>query len=127
MKFADYLKSTGENIIWVGATQELDRLESLKDMAPKLEERSDYYVGSTIKAMSALISKAKAYVGHDSGPLHIAAGLRVPVLGLYLAGLSPRTLPTGLGLAETIRLDSPRDLDLETWCNAWESLKKAIV
>jgi ADP-heptose:LPS heptosyltransferase len=125
-QFAQYLKNKGESIIWVGAPNELKRLEVLGESAPKAAERSDYYVGESIQAMSALLARAKAYVGHDSGPLHIAAGLQVPVLGLFLAGLSPRTLPQGLGLAETIRLNSPKELSFHAWCEAWAALDKQL-
>lgn len=35
--------------------------------------------------LAAVINECDAYIGHDSGPLHIAAALKKPCLGIYLA------------------------------------------
>lgn len=59
-------------------------------------------------------SLCRAFVGNDSGPLHCASGLGVPVLGLYLPGDWPRAMPQGRGPWRDIRRAvpleaSPRD------------------
>jgi lipopolysaccharide heptosyltransferase II len=38
---------------------------------------------TTIREMSALISKCSLVIANDSGPMHIAAALNVPVIGLF--------------------------------------------
>ena len=53
------------------------------------------------------ISLCRVFVGNDSGLLHCAAGLGVPVLGLYLPGDWPRAMPQGRGPWRAIRGASP--------------------
>lgn len=36
-----------------------------------------------LKTLAALLSRARVFVGGDSGPLHIACGVGCPVVGLY--------------------------------------------
>jgi ADP-heptose:LPS heptosyltransferase len=57
--------------------------------------------GLSLSELRALMDRAAAFVGGDSGPLHIAATSDVPVVGLYGPTLTersapwrPRTLPT---------------------------------
>ncbi|BCM24567.1 glycosyltransferase family 9 protein [Methyloradius palustris] len=40
----------------------------------------------------ALISRAKLFIAGDTGPLHFAAGLGIPVIGLYAVGNSIRSV-----------------------------------
>lgn len=57
------------------------------------------------------VSSCDVFVGNDSGPLHCAAGLGVPVLGLYLPGDWPRAMPQGRSAWRALRGDSPRAAD----------------
>ncbi len=61
---------------------------------PGDEEDADYIVSelkekgilappTTIPAMAALMKKCKAIISNDSGPMHIAAALNVPTIGLF--------------------------------------------
>ena len=52
-------------------------------------------------------SLCRVFVGNDSGPLHCAAGLGVPVVGLYLPGDWPRAMPQGRGPWRAIRCAGP--------------------
>ena len=38
-----------------------------------------------VEALAAMVASARAYVGHDSGPTHLAAALRVPTLALFVS------------------------------------------
>lgn len=53
------------------------------------------------------VSSCRVFAGNDSGPLHCAAGLGVPVLGLYLPGDWPRAMPQGLAPWRAVRRASP--------------------
>jgi len=43
--------------------------------------------------LAALVSRARLYIGGDSGPLHIAATTRTPVVALFGPTLPERSLP----------------------------------
>jgi len=59
------------------------------------------------------VSLCGAFVGNDSGPLHCAAGLGVPVLGLYFPGDWPRAMPQGRGPWRAIRGAGPLAADAQ--------------
>ena len=46
--------------------------------------------------LAALIQKSKFYFGSDTGPMHIAAALGVPTVGIFGGGHWPRFLPVGV-------------------------------
>ena len=60
--------------------------------------------------MAEYISRAKMFVGHDSGPLHIAGALDIPILGLYLPSEFKRTYPQGPKFGRYIVKNNPADL-----------------
>jgi ADP-heptose:LPS heptosyltransferase len=49
--------------------------------------------GSTLAELRSLIERAALYIGGDSGPLHIAAATRVPIVALYGPTLPERSAP----------------------------------
>lgn len=51
-------------------------------------------VGATsVRQMAALIERCDLFVGNDSGPMHVAAALDVPVLALFGPGTPDKTAP----------------------------------
>ncbi len=64
---------------------------------------------TTLEQTVALIAGAQAFIGHDSGPLHIASALGLPVFGLYLPGEPHRTFPQGKGPAGMFYRSRPRE------------------
>ncbi|MCX5782175.1 MAG: glycosyltransferase family 9 protein [Elusimicrobia bacterium] len=60
---------------------------SEKDQLSKLIEKNDEKVGLFtdfgILSLAGIISKAKLFIGVDSGPMHLAASLRIPVIALF--------------------------------------------
>jgi ADP-heptose:LPS heptosyltransferase len=57
------------------------------------------------------LSACRAFVGHDSGPLHCASAFGVPSLGLYLPGDWPRARPQGAAPWRALRRQHPADAD----------------
>jgi lipopolysaccharide heptosyltransferase II len=53
--------------------------------------------GPPLGHIAGVIAKCRAFVGNDSGPLHIAAALGVPVVGIYGPTNEVRTAPYGPG------------------------------
>jgi heptosyltransferase I len=58
-------------------------------------DRIHLYVSSSILESAALIQGAELMVGNDSGPLHLAALLGIPVVGLYGPASPGLTAPIG--------------------------------
>jgi len=57
---------------------------------------------------AALLARCRLFVGNDSGPMHLAAALDVPTLGLFGPGRPRNTGPRGRpGRVETIGRDYP--------------------
>src|SRR5207247_9868911 len=47
----------------------------------------------SLAELRALLDRAALYIGGDSGPLHVAATTRVPIVGLYGPTLPARSAP----------------------------------
>ena len=62
--------------------------------------------------VSVAISRAQVFLGHDSGPMHIAAALGVPTVGVFAPGEPQRTFPQGTGRWRIISRPSPLEI---TW------------
>lgn len=122
LQFARALKDRGFRLIWLGAPSELARIrQESTDFAPY--EFQDYFPDDLgFGGIARLVLGAKAYVGHDSGPLHIAHALGVPVLGLYLPSSYQRTYPQGPGVYVQCVRSSPAELTLEDWLAAWDEV-----
>ncbi len=66
-------------LLW-GTKQELKEANEIKSNTD-----GDVFVipESSIRYLAALIKKCKVLIGNDSGPLHLAGAVEVPVLGIY--------------------------------------------
>ena len=61
----------------------------------------------SLDELRALLDRAALYIGGDSGPLHIAATTRVPIVGLYGPTLPARSAPWRAPdlIAEAVEVD----------------------
>lgn len=57
--------------------------------------------------LRALVDRAALYIGGDSGPMHIAATSRVPIVSLYGPTLPARSEPWRAGHDRAVALDVP--------------------
>jgi heptosyltransferase-1 len=57
--------------------------EELVQVAAKASGETTKGMSLTISELIALTRRARLFVGGDTGPLHLAAALRVPVVGIY--------------------------------------------
>jgi len=55
-----------------------------------------------LRDSAAVIEQCALFVGNDSGPMHIAAALGVPTLGIFGPGLPRNTAPIGRGSAVAV-------------------------
>lgn len=58
---------------------------------------------TTLREMASVLRSCKLFIGNDSGPMHMAAAVGVPVVGLFSSGEYERFIPWGTD-HEVIRL-----------------------
>ena len=51
--------------------------------------------GATLVQLGAVVQRCRLYVGNDSGPMHVAAALGVPTVGIYGPSSPDHTSPRG--------------------------------
>lgn len=108
---ADSLVRRGMAVVWIGARPELDEIRA-GDTSPHWYFADAIGDGSLRDAI-ALVTLCTAFVGHDSGPMHIASALGVPVVGIFAPGEPRRTFPQGPAPARVIARPSPGGITAE--------------
>lgn len=104
---AEGIRDRGFSPLWIGSSAELDRIRDAEPDLKRFCEFSDAYGSGSAFDDAILTAESSFFIGHDSGPLHIASGFGVPVLGLYLPSTPKRTSPHGTGPVTVLRRDSP--------------------
>lgn len=99
------LRERGMSILWIGSPNELNRLRS--HSAPAEWRYMDRVGDGTLADTAAALADAALFVGHDSGPLHVAGALGVPVVGIFAPGEPRRTFPQGVGPSRMLARPSP--------------------
>jgi ADP-heptose:LPS heptosyltransferase len=98
------LQSRGLPVLWIGTSAELSEVR-------QLTHPRGYYADeigdASLTSSAAALSLASLFVGHDSGPLHIAGAFGVPVVGVFAPGQPDRTFPQGVGPSRMIARSSP--------------------
>ncbi|MDQ4079414.1 MAG: glycosyltransferase family 9 protein [Gemmatimonadota bacterium] len=116
---ADTLVRRGVGVLWIGSPAELADVRAA-GASPEWHF-ADAVGNGSLRDAAALISLCDAFIGHDSGPMHVAAALSVPVLGIFAPGEPERTFPQGPGPSRVVARPSPagitadvilRELDL---------------
>lgn len=80
-KIADRIyESKGWNIIFFWGPGEFDEV---KEIQSRLQHPSTLIPKTSLKEMGALLKRCQYLVSNDSGPMHIAAALGVPTLGIF--------------------------------------------
>ena len=91
------LKHAGRRIIVSSGPSDRDaarritaaaRLE-LGDAAPRIVDFGDF----DLAELRSLVARSRLFVGGDTGPLHVAATTRTPIVGLYGPTLPSRSAP----------------------------------
>ena len=109
IRISDELSSCGLHTLWVGTATELAAVR-LRER-PRSEWRySDALSGGSLTTVAATISRATIFIGHDSGPMHIASALGVPTVGVFAPGEPMRTFPQGTGPWRIISRSSPAEI-----------------
>jgi ADP-heptose:LPS heptosyltransferase len=107
------LQAHGIRSLWVGTTRELDELRR------SFTHPSGYYADrirasgmsdGSLPVTAAAISLAAGFIGHDSGPLHVAGAFGIPVVGVFAPGEPKRTFPQGVGPWRMIHRATPAEI-----------------
>jgi ADP-heptose:LPS heptosyltransferase len=109
------------DVVWIGSATELGEIRASGESSRW--HFADAIGDGSLFDSAALMSLCDAFVGHDSGPLHVAAGLGVPVLGIFTPGEPQRTFPQGPGQSRLISRPSPAGVTAEMMLAELELLK----
>ena len=82
----------------------------------------DEFTNGTLRETAALLSCARLFVGHDSGPLHVANAFGVPVVGIFAPGQPRRTFPQGTGQSRVVHAATPELIDAPAMLRAIDEL-----
>ncbi|HEY7236652.1 MAG TPA: glycosyltransferase family 9 protein [Gemmatimonadaceae bacterium] len=105
------LRARGLGTLWIGSRTELDQLRAAaSDREWRFVDRDS---DGTLADTAAALSAAALFVGHDSGPLHIAGAFGVPVVGIFAPGEPLRTFPQGVGKSRMLARPSPAGIAVE--------------
>jgi ADP-heptose:LPS heptosyltransferase/glycosyltransferase involved in cell wall biosynthesis/SAM-dependent methyltransferase len=88
--------SSGRKFVFVGLASEADDANAVRDLmgdAGTSHTRLWMPTGGTIDELIGLTALSAGYVGHDTGPMHIAAALGKPVLAVFGGGHRLRFQP----------------------------------
>jgi ADP-heptose:LPS heptosyltransferase len=102
------MQAQGLPTLWVGTAAELTELRSSVTHPRGLYV--DQLGDGSLAASAGALSLASLFVGHDSGPLHVAGAFGVPVVGVFAPGQPRRTFPQGTGPWRMIARASPAEI-----------------
>ena len=105
IELSQTLAERGMSVLWIGSANELDRLRA--NSAQPEWRYMDRVGDGTLADTAAALADAALFVGHDSGPLHVAGALGVPVVGIFAPGEPRRTFPQGVGRSRMLARPSP--------------------
>jgi len=114
------LEARRMRVLWVGTSAELNELRR-SHTHPK-GTYVDQFADASLATTAAALSLASAFVGHDSGPLHVAAALGVPVVGIFAPGQPARTFPQGTGPWRMIARATPGEISAGAMLRELEAL-----
>ncbi len=88
-------RSTGIQTVIVGHESEATIVSRAAEVAAKCGASPHVWLGRAgdFPVLAALCAQAKAFLGNDTGALHVAAAAGIPVVGLYGGGTWPRFVP----------------------------------
>ena len=91
---ADYAINTHNAQVFLCGSSTQTEQQIGADIERKMHNKAINLIGKdTLKKFLALLKQANVLITPDSGPAHIATGLRIPVIGLYAASNPKRSGP----------------------------------
>lgn len=99
-KFAELLTRTisewQAGVVILGSPAERGDADKLEEQLASPNAVLNLCGKTTLKQLPAMLQRADAVVSNDSGPMHLAAGLGTPTLGIFTCTDAVRSGPAGL-------------------------------
>jgi ADP-heptose:LPS heptosyltransferase len=111
-QLAEEVRRKNLRVFWMGRGDEIHRI---KEQVPEWQDDlffEDFAKGHLLTSLG-ITSRAICLIGHDSGPIHMASALGVPIVGLYLPSEYPRTVTALLPESKLFHRLRPDDLSFE--------------
>jgi ADP-heptose:LPS heptosyltransferase len=99
-------RSHGLPVLIIGHQSEQSLLDTLaSQVAARGARRPPTWSGrdGEIALLTALLATSRLYFGHDTGPMHLAAGVGRPVVALFGGGHWPRFRPVGRQVVSVVQ------------------------
>lgn len=93
-KLADKVCADGSYVVLAGGPDEVKKGEQVISEA-NTDQIINLIGKTSLRELASLIDGAKIFVSGDTGPLHVAAALKKPLIALYGPTLADRTGPYG--------------------------------
>nr|WP_232222229.1 glycosyltransferase family 9 protein [Thioalkalivibrio paradoxus] len=90
---ADHAAARGFRVVLTGGPSARERAYADAIVAGARERPVDLVGQTSLKQLAAVLARCAGLVGPDSGPVHVASALDVPVIGLYATSNPARTGP----------------------------------
>lgn len=93
---AHAIRQHAASVVLIGSKEELSATSKLKELILRFapEGRVHNLAGqTTLKQLAALLGSVQSLVTNDSGPMHLAAALGTPVLGVFTCTSATRSGP----------------------------------
>jgi heptosyltransferase II len=82
------IKEDGKRVVLLGTKKESELLDRIRKSCPP--EMIKIIPPVNLRVLAGLLSKSQLFIGNDSGMMHLAAMVKVPILGIFGPG-SPET------------------------------------
>jgi ADP-heptose:LPS heptosyltransferase len=121
---AEALGARGWRVLWIGAPHELEMVRA--SSAAETWHYSDRLAGATLDDLVACVAAAQVFIGHDSGPLHVANALTIPAVGVFAPGEPQRTFPQGPGAWRLVVAAQPSAITSTDIVAAFDTLTSSL-
>ncbi len=87
----------GIRCLVTGHRSEAECVEAVVELAKQQGAQPQIWLGrdGDIPLLAAFLTAARFYLGNDTGPMHMAAAVGTPVIGIFGGGTWPRFVPRG--------------------------------
>lgn len=123
-KVADQCVSWGYQVVFTGSH---DDMNGVNDIQNQMKFQSINLCGKTsLKSLAALYERSALLLTTDTGPMHIAAAVRCPVVAIFGSTAPWRTGPFGK-IHDIVRVELPCSPCLKKTCSSHDCMKKISV